>query len=421
LCEYDLLLSRFNSALLPSFYTPDRVSLFTLRPELNPDWPDCHFPQYIDTGPRHRGHRFSLSIWSKPLLGLSSPEKRSSMLMDAHTPLISVVVLNWNGKEVAEKCLLSLQGQTYQPLEIIVVDNASTDGSAEAVRKGFPGIKLIVNKANLGFGGGNNVGIQAAQGRYIMMLNNDTRLDSRCIEELKGSIERDDRYGACASKILLEYEDNLIDAAGIVVCPDGLSIGRGRLEKGNTYDEEAEVFFASDCACLYRREMLEDIGLYDEDFFAYADETDMGWRAQLAGWKCIYNPKAVVYHFHSASAGTYSPFKAYLVERNRIWVAIKSFPISLLIFGQFYTLWRYMLQAYGAFTGKGAAGRFTSDFSKTELIKILMKVYLSLWKQLPLMLRKRKAIQKKKRISNQEVFRLIRQFGISAREIALRE
>ena len=342
-------------------------------------------------------------------------------MMDAHFPLVSVVVLNWNGREVVERCLQSLQGQTYQPLEIIVVDNASTDDSADLVRKRFSNVKMIVNERNLGFGGGNNVGIRASQGRYIMMLNNDTRLDPACIEELKRSLEKDQRYGACASKILLEYEDNLIDAAGIVICPDGLSIGRGRLEKGDQYDEETDVFFASDCACLYRREMLEDIGLYDEDFFAYADETDMGWRAQLAGWKCIYNPKAVVYHFHSASTGTYSPFKAYLVERNRIWVAVKSFPVSLLIFGQFYTFWRYMLQAYGAFTGKGAAGRFTSDFSKTELIKILIKVYLSLWRQLPLMLRKRRAIQKKKRISNREVYQLIGRFGISAREIALRE
>jgi len=341
--------------------------------------------------------------------------------MKSSSPLISVVVLNWNGQQVVEKCLKSLQEQTYDPLELIVVDNASTDGSAELVKKGFSDVKVIVNKTNLGFGGGNNVGIQASQGRYIMMLNNDTRLDPHCIEELRRCIEENDRYGACASKILLEYEDNLIDAAGIVICPDGLSIGRGRLEKGDQYNEEAEVFFASDCACLYRREMLEDIGLYDEDFFAYADETDMGWRAQLAGWKCIYNPKAIVYHFHSASAGTYSPFKAYLVERNRIWVAIKSFPLPLLIFGQLYTFWRYLLQAYGAFSGKGAAGRFTSDFSKMELIKILIKVYFSLWKQLPLMLRKRRVIQKKRQISSLEVFRLIRQFGISAKEIALRE
>jgi GT2 family glycosyltransferase len=342
-------------------------------------------------------------------------------MSQSNSCLISVVVLNWNGSRVIDQCLKSLYDQTYLPSEIIVVDNASADGSVELVRERFPNVKLVVNERNLGFGGGNNVGIQASRGTYVMMLNNDTRLDPKCIEELKRSIEKDKRYGACASKILLEYEENLIDAAGIVVCPDGLSIGRGRLERGDLYDEEAEVFFASDCACLYRREMLEDIGLYDEDFFAYADETDMGWRAQLAGWKCIYNPKAIVYHFHSASSGTYSPLKAFLVERNRIWVAVKNFPPSLLILGQFYTLWRYFLQAYGAFTGKGAAGRFTSDFSKVALVKILMKVYLSLWKQFPLMFKKRRAIQKKRRITNREVYRLVKQFGISAKEIALRE
>jgi len=362
-----------------------------------------------------------LFIDNQYLFNLLEEREKIDRAMETESPLISVVVLNWNGNRTIEECLKSLSEQTYHPLEILVVDNASTDGSADLVKVKFPEVKLIVNEKNLGFGGGNNVGIRASNGKYIMMLNNDTRLDPRCIEELRNSIEKDNRYGVCASKILLEYEDNLIDAAGIVVCPDGLSIGRGRLENGDKYDEETEVFFASDCACLYRREMLDDIGLYDEDFFAYADETDMGWRAHLAGWKCIYNPKAVVYHFHSASSGSYSPFKAFLVERNRIWVAVKNFPVSLLIYGQFYTFWRYILQAYGAFTGKGAAGRFTSDFSKVELIKILMKVYLSLWKQLPLMLGKRKIIQKKKRISNYEVYKLIKRFGISAKEIALRE
>jgi GT2 family glycosyltransferase len=301
------------------------------------------------------------------------------------------------------------------------VDNASTDGSVDLIKMRFPDVKLIVNDRNLGFGGGNNVGIRASRGKYIMILNNDTRLDPKCIEELKKCIEKNERYGACASKILLEYGDNLIDAAGIVIFQDGLSIGRGRLERGDQYDEEVEVFFASGCACLFRREMLENIGLYDEDFFAYAEDTDLGWRAQLAGWKCIYNPKAVVYHLHSASSSAYSPLKAFLVERNRIWVAIKNFPLSLIIFGQFYTLWRYIFQAYGAFRGKGAAGRFTIDFSKIELVKILMKVYLSLWKSIPLMLKKRRAIQKKKRIPNREVYKLIRQFGISAKEVALRE
>jgi GT2 family glycosyltransferase len=335
--------------------------------------------------------------------------------------LISIVVLNWNGKQVIEKCLTSIQGQTYHPLEIILVDNASTDGSVELIKKNFSNIKLIVNETNLGFAGGNNIGIRASRGRYIMILNNDTRLDPKCIEELKRGIEKDERVGACASKILLENEEDLLDAAGIVIYPDGLSIGRGRLEKGNRYDEETEVFGGSGCACLYRREMLEDIGLYDEDFFAYADDTDLGWRAQLANWKCLYNPRAIVYHFHSASSGTYSPLKAFLVERNRIWVSIKNFPLSLIILGQFFTLWRYLFQAYGALFGKGAAGRFTKGFSKIKLVKILAEIYLSFGKSFPVMLKKRKAVQDKKRISNREIYRIMRRFRISAKTIAFRE
>ncbi|MCK4819581.1 glycosyltransferase family 2 protein, partial [bacterium] len=252
-----------------------------------------------------------------------------------------------------------------------------------------------------------------------------TRLEPKCIEELKKSIDKDEKFGACASKILLEHESNLVDVAGIVVCLDGLSIGRGRLESGDNFNEEEEVFFASDCACLYRKEMLEDIGLtneiYDEDFFAYADETDMGWRAQLAGWKCIYNPEAVVHHLHSASSSSYSSFKAFLVERNRIWVAVKSFPVSFLILGIFYTILRYFYQALGALTGKGAAGKFTKEANKFELIKILIKANISALLGLPKMLKKRREIMKKKRISNRELYTLLKRFGIGARKIALKE
>jgi GT2 family glycosyltransferase len=336
-------------------------------------------------------------------------------------PLISVIVLNWNGRQFLEQCLGSILAQTYHPLEVILVDNGSTDGSLEFVKATYPDVRVIANGKNLGYGGGNNVGIQSSRGQYVMILNNDTRLDLGCIEELKRSIEKKDRYGACASKILFEHAGLRIDAAGLVVCPDGLAIGRGRWDREDRYDTETEVFCASGCACLFRREMLEEIGIYDEDFFAYGEDTDLGWRAQLAGWRCIYSPKAVVHHLHSASSGTYSHFKAYLVERNRIWVSLKNFPLPLVILGQFYTLWRYVWQAYGAFTGAGAAGRFTRDFSKRALVKVLMKVYLTFWQGLPLMLKKRKGIQEKRRISKRDVYTLLRQYGISAKEVALRE
>jgi GT2 family glycosyltransferase len=335
--------------------------------------------------------------------------------------LISVVVLNWNGGRIVERCLMSIRDQNYHPLEIVVVDNASTDGSADLIKMRFPEVKLIINKKNLGFGGGNNKGIGASVGRYIMILNNDARLDPDCIKELKRSIEKDKRYGSCASKILLDGKGNLLDAAGITIYKDGLSIGRGRLESAHKYQIEEEVFGPSGCASLFRKEMLDDIGLFDADFFAYGDDTDIGWRAQLAGWKCIYNPKAIVYHLHSASSSAYSPLKAFLVERNRLWVAIKCYPISLLMVSQLHTLKRYLYQAYGALFGKGAAGRFTQEFSKLKLIKILLQAYFACLKKVPVMLKKRYHIQKKKRISNKEIYGLFKSFGISGRDIAFKE
>jgi GT2 family glycosyltransferase len=338
---------------------------------------------------------------------------------------VSVVIPNWNGKEYLRDCIASLKNQTYNNLEIIVVDNASIDDSIQYLQKNFPATKIIKHSKNLGFGAANNTGIRAARGKYIMMLNNDTRLEPECIEELKKSIDKDEKFGACASKILLEHENNLVDVAGIAVCLDGLSIGRGRLESGDKFNDEEEVFFASDCACLYRKVMLEDIGLtdeiYDEDFFAYADETDIGWRAQLAGWKCIYTPKAIVYHLHSASSSSYSPLKAFLVERNRIWVAVKNLPISFSILGIFYTFLRYFHQALGALTGKGAAGKFTKEANKLKLINILIKANISALLGLPKMLKKRREIMKKRRISNREIFTLFKRFGISARKIAMKE
>jgi GT2 family glycosyltransferase len=340
-------------------------------------------------------------------------------------PLVSIVIPNWNGKKYLKDCITSLRGQTHNDLEIIVVDNASEDDSVEYLQKNFPETKVIQHDRNLGFGAANNTGIKAARGKYIMMLNNDTVLEPECIKELIKGIEKDKKYGACASKILLRNEDNLLDVAGIAVCLDGLSIGRGRLENSNKYYNEEEVFFASDCACLYKKEMLDDIGLtdeiYDTDFFAYADETDMGWRAQLAGWKCIYNPKAVVHHLHSASSSNYSSFKAFLVERNRIWVAVKSLPASFIFMGIFYTLLRYYYQALGAFTGKGAAGRFVKEVDKMELVKILFKANASAAAGLPKMLRKRREIMKKKRVSNRDIYRVLKRYGISAKTIALKE
>ena len=335
-------------------------------------------------------------------------------------PLISVVILNWNGKDCLSPCIRSVREQSYPNLEVLVVDNASTDSSLEDIRLD-PGLRLMINPKNLGYGGGNNRGIEAAKGEYIFVLNNDTEMEKECVALLWNCMEEDEKIGTTTPKILLYDRRDRIDAAGLTIYPDGLSIGRGHSEPQAEYSQREEVFSGSGCASLFRREMLDEIGLFDEDFFAYAEDTDLGWRARLAGWKAYYVPEAVVYHHHSRKFGPYSALKAFLVERNRIWVAFKNFPPSLLCLSPFYTGVRYFYQGIAALTRRGASGRFGDDSSPFRLIPIVLKAFLSGLAGLPRVLRKRKQIQSQKKISDQECFRLFKKYGIKAKEIAFKD
>ena len=336
--------------------------------------------------------------------------------------LVSVIVVNWNGKAYLGECLESLRSQKFFDFEIIVVDNGSTDGSTELVRSHFPECLLIQNPFNYGFARGNNQGIEKAKGRYIALLNNDAQAESDWLGELVKAAEKDPRIGMVASKIYLQGGRKIIDNVGHLIYRDGLNRGRGRLEVDRgQFDQKEEVFFPSGCAALYRREMLEEIGLFDEDFFAYGDDTDLGLKGRLAGWKCLYVPTAVVSHRYSQSSGSYSPFKAFYVERNRVWIAVKYFPLPLLLMSPIYTLLRFLFQGYGALTGKGAAGRFTKEYSSSHLLKILLKSYSSAIQGLPMMWRKRKAVKKLKKVNSEEILNWFNRFGVSVQEISLKD
>lgn len=180
-------------------------------------------------------------------------------------PFVSVIIVNWNGRIHLEVCLDSLLKQTYPNFEIILVDNASTDDSVSFVRQKYyhPGhkIQIIQNETNLGFAGGNNRGIRAAKDKYILLLNNDTEVHEKWIEELVNAAEKDSSIGMCASKILSFYNRNIIDVAGHLLYRDGLNRGRGRLEEDHgQYDKMEEALFPSGCAALYRKKMLDKIG-----------------------------------------------------------------------------------------------------------------------------------------------------------------
>jgi len=338
-------------------------------------------------------------------------------------PLASIIILNWNGKQYIKDCLVSLKKQSYKNLEVILVDNGSIDGSVSYIKNNFSSfVKLIENKSNLGFATGNNIGIKNSKGKYILLLNNDTKANSSWAEELIKAAESDDSIGMCASKVLSLDNPKIIDNVGHLIYKDGLNRGRGRLEYDEgQYDTIEEVFLPSGCAALYRKKMLDEIGGFDEDFFAYSDDTDIGIRGRLAGWKCIYVPKAVVYHKYSGSTSPYSLFKAFHAERNRFWIAVKYFPLPILLCNLYYAAMRTSLQFYGALTHKGAAGRFKEEFSFTELFWTLLKAYFSAMKGLPKMWKKRKDIHKLQKVSHREIYRWFKEFKISLRELALKE
>ena len=339
-------------------------------------------------------------------------------------PLISVIVLNYNGRHLLEECLESLFTQTCTAFEIIIVDNGSTDDSVPFLEERYhPRIRLIKNSANLGFAEGNNIGITAAKGAYIALLNNDAVADRHWLEELASAAQGSDRsFGMWASKIMFYDRRDTIDTAGHLIYPDGLNRGRGKneIDRGQ-YDRREEVFFPSGCAALYAKKMIDEIGAFDNDFFAYGDDTDLGIKARLAGWKCLFVPTSVVYHRSSATAGTYSPFKAYLVERNRIWVLIKYFPLSDIVISPWYTLVRLALNAYAALAGRGAAGRFVEVSSASRLLKILFRAYADALKKLPLMMRKRKDFKQHIRTTKNDFHFWLRKFNISAAEVALKD
>ena len=338
-------------------------------------------------------------------------------------PRVSVVIVNWNGKHLLGECLNSLRTQTYKHFEIILVDNGSHDGSQEYVQEHFHEVRLIALQRNSGFAGGNNAGIRAASGKYIAFLNNDTKVDPAWLTNLLKEAEASSSsVGMWASKILSYDNPGIIDNVGLLMYPDGLGRGKGRLEvDAGQYDRTEEAFFPSGCAGLYRREMLDEIGLFDEAFFAYADDVDLGLRARLAGWQCIYVPSAKVYHKYSASSSAHSPFKAFLVERNRIWVLLKYYPIEMILISPFGTLTRFMVHLYGALTGKGASGRFSERHSLLQAMAILLRAWYSALSALPSIIRQRRAFSKLRRIGRRELYRLFCEFRISAYEIALKE
>jgi GT2 family glycosyltransferase len=273
-------------------------------------------------------------------------------------PSLSVVIVNWNGADLLPDCLLSLREQTFRDFEVILVDNGSTDDSVARARQLLPAIRVVEVGYNAGFARGSNIGIREGHGRYVVLLNNDTKTEPSFLEEMVRTAETGAAVGMVAPKILSYFEPGIIDSVGgLVLTPDGIGQGRGRGERDlGQYDGLQGVLCPSGCAALYRREMLDDVGLLAEEFFAYCEDSEIGLRARWAGWAALSAPRAVVRHKYSASTSTYSPLKLRLVERNHYWLVLRTFPLRRLLRLPLSSLHRFGVMGYSLLHAKGKGG-----------------------------------------------------------------
>jgi GT2 family glycosyltransferase len=328
---------------------------------------------------------------------------------------ISVIVVNWNQSKLLERALASLRSQTLDA-EIIVVDNGSTDGSLELSSQ-FPGVRWIRNDRNLGFCRANNQGIEAAQGEFIALLNNDAEAGPDWLEALR-SCFRQPGIGMAASKIVVYEAPQIIDKAGHLIYPDGQNRGRGTGQQDlGQFDREEEVLWPDGCAAMYRKTMLDEIGGFDEDFFAYGDDGELGLRARIAGWRCLYTPRAVVRHHRGSTLGKTSARRIALIERNRVLLAAKHFPLSLLWRNPFYYLLRIVHGVGAAARGEGEAALFQGIAGKLRLALGLIWGDLEALSLLPRILPKRFAARSIRKLSPAEVRALILDNRISLTEL----
>lgn len=304
---------------------------------------------------------------------------------------VSVVVVAYNAQTTIRETISSLQAQSFKDYEIIVVDNNSHDNTVSIVRELFTTensecCKLICNSINTGFTGGNITGFKHADGEYIALLNADAEAESTWLQSLVDTMDSQKKIGICASKII-NYSSHVIDSAGdgFSRSLQGFKRGEGELEE--KYIECEYVFGACAGAALYRKEMLEEIGFFDEDFFLIHEDTDMNFRAQLQGWKIFYVPNAVVHHKVRSSIGHMSDLAIYYSIRNKTFVWIKNIPASILL--------RYLPQL-----AIGIIAEFIYFALRHKKISLYFRAKKDVIKMLPGMIKKRTLILKKQRVSN---------------------
>ncbi len=289
---------------------------------------------------------------------------------------VTVVIPNYNGMKFIEECLNAILNQDADTpdYQVLVVDNGSEDGSLELIHSQFPKVKTIALNSNTGFCHAVNVGIRAADTPYVLLLNNDTRADARFVRSLYDAIEDKPSAFSVSGKMLMWDNPERIDDAGDRYCVLGWTYARGKGKPAADYGKASEIFSACGGAAIYRKSILDQIGLFDEAHFAYLEDLDLGYRAKLYGYKNYYEPSAAVIHYGSGTSGSrYNSWKTSLAAANSIYVIAKNMPLlqilwnlPFLVLGFFLKFLFFCRKGMGMIYVKGLRDGFIKSFANSR-------------------------------------------------------
>ena len=312
-------------------------------------------------------------------------------------PKVTILIINYNEPELTFDCLNALKKQIFKDFDIVLVDNGSSHELVNALKKFISQMHLKITflplSVNLGFSGGNNKALEKSTGKYIALLNNDALPEPNWLAELVSAMDADPEIGACASKILV-YNSDIIDSAGDGFLRSLKGYKRGEGEDKNKFSKKEYVFGACAAAVLYRKKMIEEIGFLDEDFFLIHEDTDFNFRIQLAGWKVLYIPDAIVYHKVRSSIKRHSYTETFYTMRNSYLLKIKSIPLSILI----YCLPEVLISIFM---------EFLYFCIKHRQLKLYFRAIGSAIILMPIMLKERKFILKTRKVDNKYLLKMM--------------
>ena len=331
--------------------------------------------------------------------------------------LVTVAIPTLAADSKLVSCLRSLEAQIQRDFAVVVVDNSGRRLARQRLGAGA-NVEIVENNQNRGFGAAINQVWSRSTSPFLAVLNDDAIAAPQWLGELLDVIESRPDAGMCASQVRL-LGSGRIDSAGMLICADGSSRQRGHLRTPEEYSRPEDVLLPSGSAALYRRAMLDEIGGFDEDFFLYCEDTDLGLRARWAGWTCLYAPRAVVDHAYSSTAGRASALKAYYVERNRLFLLVKNFPMGNLLAAPLVSMVRYGWHFIFMLRGRGAAAHFREDGQGgLRLAAVALRAHWALIRNWSKLWKKRRAIGKTARLTSPDFRRLLRAHAIGAREVA---